>query len=429
MEDRTRRRFLATSASVFGVAVAGCMTSPDDDEDPSVLPGGDDDDETNETDGTSDTDTDGDGDGDDEDPEPQYTGTEPVITDAAPQRGVDWRNTSWLAGTPIREKPTEEWTYSVGDRTMIVGGGVSGDNRVYYITGSGSIVSVAADDGEELMNAPLGVFNESVLAYDDDRVFAGGYIGTEQYDGFLTQMDPDDGEEQWGRHYESGTGGGTTAYEGTVYQGTATGTLYAYDAEEGEELWSSSVGGSAPVVGEPAVTDESVYFCTESHVRCCDAETGDTVWDAEIPRTVTGRPVVYGDVLVVQAAPFIAVFEAATGDEVWGESVGADYTGVAVADDTVILPMDGSESEVKAVDVFTGDDVFELSLGAPPTASPVVVDDVAYIPAVGGLAGVDTTTGELLWRYGTPESVTASPVVINGVVVVQTESRVHAVTA
>lgn len=71
--------------------------------------------------------------------------------------------------------------------------------------------------------------------------------------------------------------------EETVYIGARDGSLYAYDAQDGRELWTYKTTGNT-VVGSPVVADGHVYFSTAGNqlVNCVTADDGIRKWTMPI---------------------------------------------------------------------------------------------------------------------------------------------------
>jgi outer membrane protein assembly factor BamB len=91
---------------------------------------------------------------------------------------------------------------------------------------------------------------------------------------------------------------------GVVYTGSDVGTVWALDAESGEELWSADVGGR--VVGAVTITAETVLAGSyDRHLYALDRETGERRWRVPTRGWVTSGAVpVDGRIYVAERATF-----------------------------------------------------------------------------------------------------------------------------
>ncbi|MFC3959523.1 PQQ-binding-like beta-propeller repeat protein [Halovivax cerinus] len=104
-----------------------------------------------------------------------------------------------------------------------------------------------------------------------------------------------DGEILW--RGETGAGGpgihGTPVVaDGRVYIGAYDGVCYAFDAETGEERWSTDLGdaiGSSPKYDGDRLFVAVEYDDPEGNLFALDPETGDVVWEEPAHRP-TGHP-------------------------------------------------------------------------------------------------------------------------------------------
>jgi len=80
--------------------------------------------------------------------------------------------------------------------------------------------------------------------------------------------------------------------DGKVYVGSDDGRLYCLDAEDGDELWNSSIIGTVGS-SSPAVVDDRVYIGGDSFF-CLNAENGSLVWNYPSSH-ISSSPVIVDD--------------------------------------------------------------------------------------------------------------------------------------
>ena len=104
-----------------------------------------------------------------------------------------------------------------------------------------------------------------------------GYVGS--WDERFHCIDLSDGTRLWtfdtGR--ESMANPAVDPEAGVVYTGSDVGTVWALDAESGDTLWSTDVGGR--VIGALTLTDRSVLAGSyDRHLHALDRDTGEHRW-------------------------------------------------------------------------------------------------------------------------------------------------------
>lgn len=134
----------------------------------------------------------------------------------------------------------------------------------------------------------------------------------------------------------------------------------------------------------------------------------------------------------------------------WKQSLGSGYSGIAVADDTLITAVYGDERDyVVALDADTGKEQWRYDL-APgyaghdgshdgPISTPAIADGRVFaVSPWGNVAAIDLATGEAIWTAHLVDDLESekplygfgsSPNVIDGIMVLQTGGEAGSVTA
>ncbi|WP_312908982.1 PQQ-binding-like beta-propeller repeat protein [Natronosalvus caseinilyticus] len=159
-------------------------------------------------------------------------------------------------------------------------------------------------------------------------------------------------------------GGHIAVVDETVYLRADDGSVHAYDAADGSQLWQTDDLGADRT---PAVADETVYVGGEA-LTAVDAKNGDVRWrlDLEYSDGIRSPNVADGVVFVVGDGVLYAL-EASSGKEQWqfdpddGElhesSVPIDDGAVFVADETRLYAREASDgSERWTFDLEANDD-------------------------------------------------------------------------
>ena len=130
-----------------------------------------------------------------------------------------------------------------------------------------------------------------------------------------------------------GVTGTPTVTDGVAYFGDWTGAIWAVDADTGDEVWTSQIGGM--IVGAPTVDGDGVYASSGHSLFRLDRATGEQEWRAETddhPQAqINASPVVVDGLVLQGTATFenvlvkdeytfrgsIGAYEAASGEERW----------------------------------------------------------------------------------------------------------------
>ncbi len=279
-------------------------------------------------------------------------------------------------------------------------------------------------------------------------VIAGGRVFLGSDAGRLAAYDAGTGERLWS--FQTGDAlRGTPAVAGdlVVTGGGLDGGLVALDAATGAQRWSVPTPGRATVYTAPSVVDGVVYAATgptqdrEDTVFALDAETGEQLWATDAGTSVFAGPAVGEGLAIVGNADDgeLIALDAATGAARWTLTREADYFigGASVVDGTVFIPTtdgDGGGS-LLAVDAATGTLRWEAAThGDGQGSTPAVYGDlvIAGSHGLGLVVAYDRETGEPVWQYAVSGAVSASVMVTDDGFVVggsQLDNRIWALDA
>lgn len=366
----------------------------------------------------------------------------------------------------------ESWT--TGGLIGVSGTPVVAGGTAYFGDWRGMVRAVEAKTGAELWATPIGGIVVGAPAVSGDAVYASS--GTR-----LRRLDRATGEIEWSvvtnPHGAGQINASPVVVDGLVLQGVASfeltipmadysfrGTIGAYDAETGAEVWrfyttpdDETSGAGVGIWSTPAVdrkrgllyvgtgnTYEPPSAALGDSIIALDYRTGALRWatqfthpdvfsagypggkDADVGASpnlwkAKGRALVgAGDKAGVYHA-----LDRDTGEIVWegpltpGGLFGGEIGSAAYVDRTLIaVSNDGAAGVAKAfaLDPATGALLWESAPYPGRIFAPVgAVRGVAFIATdAGTMAALDTRTGEELWSHTAPARVGCGPSIVKG---------------
>ncbi|WP_049929272.1 PQQ-binding-like beta-propeller repeat protein [Halopiger goleimassiliensis] len=316
---------------------------------------------------------------------------------------------------PDREGPRlieEAWT---ADLVGPVGTPVCDHDTVYVGTTRGNCYALEAETGRRRWTV------ETTQATDTAPVVTREflYFGTE--DGRIHAVDPATGDPRWERTLPGELGGAPTLADGRLYAPHERGVT-ALEPETGDPLWTAETEAAA--LEPPAVGDDRswsgprVFVGTaDETVHAFEAADGEEVWSVPLGDDLAGAPTaVDGRVYVADGSGTMVALDGDSGQS-W-------------------FSYDGTSRFTSSVTVLPGED---LAVDEIPTADGDAEGGTTFVGAADGYVHVTDTTfgrrkvrGWLFSKKGLAldGEVHATPVVVGGVVcVADTTGSIYGIDA
>ncbi len=237
---------------------------------------------------------------------------------------------------------------------------------------------------------------------------------------------------------------GATVADGSLFFGATGGKLVALDTSNGDLLWempfetSGSGGflGCAPQAaavafyGTPATSGELVYLSGyNGKVYALNTASGALRWvyprEGSLVGPIVGGPVLaQGRVYIGSGDGIVHALDVATGDRVWQFETGDRiWTTPAIYGDTLFI---GSfDKKLYAINATDGSKKWDFSTEGAIVATPLVYNDMVYIASFDRhIYALDAISGELIWTFPSADEEEnrpqkwfwASPVVYDNVI-------------
>jgi outer membrane protein assembly factor BamB len=240
--------------------------------------------------------------------------------------------------------------------------------------------------------------------HDTSAAVGDGTVYKLRRDG-IAAFDTETGTEQWYREFNTHfTIGSPTVADGTVYVPTDEGGFYALDAGDGSEQFFFSTTEDDQIEENnalSAVVDGTIYVGgheVSKTLYAVDAETGEEQWHLEVPVLINSTPAVSDGTVYVGSGPYLLAVDAETGEEQWRYETGGQLTpSPTVADGTVYV---GGDFLHHAVDAASGEQLWTTRTDADeaPLVGQAVANGTVYAATSSGLYALDAETGEKQWN-------------------------------
>ena len=337
-------------------------------------------------------------------PVPQPSGDANVVvaSDAWGMLGRDIAHTAWVRdGRAVRGEPL--WRFQTEAQLLaspVIAGGV-----VYQVTGDRRFVALDASDGRVIWSQQTTGPLSTSPAVTADTV----YVGLR--DGQLWALRREDGEPRWIRRNNINVSTSPTVLDGVLYVGFGDGTLRAFDAENGVELWSYDTG--TWVVGAPAIHENILAITNQDgDLHLIDVKTGLKRLDYSVLHLTKDPPAFSGDKLIFASdRGQLTVLDSAKLEFPLEKRVRT------IRMELFMLGLQGNPPVAKG---FVWGAQFPSDV---PLSAPAVTEDRVYVNTqTGRLFALDLATGEALWEYDAGASSDTSPVVVGDFVYMGTQA-------
>jgi glucose dehydrogenase len=265
-----------------------------------------------------------------------------------------------------------DWTQDTIAKDRIVAAPVQAEGLVFVGTADNFILALEADTGALAWQFEAEHSIWSTPSYEDGVLYVGSL------DKHIYALDAETGELLWVQALAGSVSGQVAVGEDLIYVGSFDKQLHALDKQTGEVQWEVPEGGTEDWVwAAPALTDGVVIFTDKrGNVFAVDAETGRSIWDAQVSGQVVASPIVAGGTVFIASAGLNAdgtdgvrqgaliALDVETGDELWREVISAPiYSTPVIVQDTVVIALPpGAESLLIVFNQADGDEIWRYSL-------------------------------------------------------------------
>jgi len=232
--------------------------------------------------------------------------------------------------------------------------------------------------------------------------YANGRVFVLSFDGELEAFDAADGDLLWSKDLpESWFVSAPTAYGGLVFATGEAGT-FALDEATGETRWTNDMWGFNSA---PAVTSQGVYTLKSCWMKGMNPVFGTDLWQRTAPCSGGGGATIAARDSHLYVRRLASFDDGLIVDEVTGSDVGdmASQVVPAVTDSQLFTV---NARTLAAQDLATGSQTWTFTGDGQLSSAPIVVNDTVFIGSLSGAVfALDAATGTQVWAGSAPAGI------------------------
>jgi outer membrane protein assembly factor BamB len=315
-----------------------------------------------------------------------------------------------VADSKLPEQLQLAWKYTV-EKGSFEATPVVVDHTVYIGDMDGTFYAIDLQTGQERWKFDIGKDKAgftAAAAVQDGLV----YIG--DMDGNFFCLDANSGEKRW-----SATSGGeidsaANFYHDNVLFGSQDATLYCLNSKTGQPQWTHQIGDQ--IRCSPTVVDDCCFLAgCDGKLHVIDLHSGKETGAVDIAAPTGSTPAASGDFIYfgTEGATFFCVnWKQLKPVWNWQDRLRSQSIRSSAALTRVAVIFGGRDKMVHALEVKTGDKLWDFNTKGRVDSSPVVVGQRVFVGSADGrIYGLDVATGNKVWEYETGGALVGSPAV------------------
>lgn len=300
------------------------------------------------------------------------------------------------------------WRWAESTRVSPSGAPAEKEGVVYTAVG-GRIYALEKETGNLKWRYPQGAPFEA--NFRSGVILAGNKILAAADNRVLYCVDAKTGEAVW-QYNSADSILGTPVVAGSKVVFAQPSSINAVSLNDGTEAWPTpfKMDGTRIYPNLASWNDFAMFPGSDNRLHALDVNTGRLRWTREFARlTPTSAPIVFGDIIYMNASSYVVSMSAVNGAVRWQNSTGeqlafspaASSKGiVSVTTSGKVYAFDGNGRKLNAQ---AGD------LKSNPVASPAYLGDLVAVPlSNGSIVTMNTVTGDTVWVYNFPPLVAAA---------------------
>ena len=251
--------------------------------------------------------------------------------------------TNSLINFPLEKLWETDTDQSLNDETPILSEPIFISSKIYLINSNGSLLKINSINGEilwdkvvfkNLEHSIIGAPSISGQYTNENNIKIFVHSGNDE----LLSIDANSGKINWKKKHKLPFRGGITFFQNTLFMSDYEGNFLAINSQNGEIIWTSSLGtdySSVYTNARPIFAKNKIIVPgTGGSFFILSAKNGEVIWTenisshSQLPKVfhsgdIVANPVYYeGVIYLVSQSGFTSAFDLETGKKLWTLPIG-----------------------------------------------------------------------------------------------------------
>ncbi|MGL4670223.1 MAG: PQQ-binding-like beta-propeller repeat protein [Methanobacteriaceae archaeon] len=208
--------------------------------------------------------------------------------------------------------------------------------------------------------------------------------------GLLKSIDMETGTENWDYQFEGDVTASLVLKNNTVFVASHSGHIYAYNVKDKKLEWKFNTESS--IKSTPIINGDNIYFGADNgKVYSLKVSDGSKNWESDIGGEIRSSPTID------------------TGSSSTINSTNSTVNEVSTSN---TLFIGSNEGVLSAIDIATGDVIWNYTAGDVIESSPAIYDGKVFFGSDDGtLYTLAAKNGSLIWKYDLGAKISSSPLI------------------
>ncbi len=343
---------------------------------------------------------------------------------------------------------TKMWSTKIGagqkDNLPLTAQPIVFEGKIFVMDAKSRVTCVDSESGKKLWEKKLKPKEEDEYVISGGVAYSAGTVYATSGFNNLFALDPENGEVKWSKTLMSPSRAAPTIIDNRIFVVTIDNHIYAFNAEDGEQIWSyqglSSEAGLVGMASPAANRDIVVPAFSSGELYALRVENGSVAWVENLASLRHGNglssiadiralPVMdKGAVIAVSFGGKIVALDERTGARLWQREIGGSQTPWVAGNHLFMLT---SNNELAALGRDQGKVVWVSQLqkhenektkkGAIALKGPVLAGGRLIVAGSDGvITEIDPTNGKIIRDWSLRHEIVVAPIVAGGVMYILT---------
>lgn len=185
-----------------------------------------------------------------------------------------------------------------------------------------------------------------------------------------------------------------------VYLGDLAKTFYKLDRQTGDVIWTAT-DAKGFYMAKAAMTEGIIFApCNDGSLYAFDDENGNLLWSFETGHYLWSQPQIANDMIYFSSMDHFVYAVSLDGNEIWSrEMSGAVIAPPQMNADGTVLFVGSMDKQMVALDASSGDVLWTFDTDSSVWGDSLIIENALYFADSGGkIYALDAESGESLWQ-------------------------------